>query len=44
LTPGDAHNGSPYDYWRPKMQCLAAAFEEWKCAGLLRPTLDAGGN
>jgi hypothetical protein len=31
----DRHGGASKDYWWPKMQCLAAAFDEWGCAGLL---------
>jgi thiamine kinase-like enzyme len=31
----DRHDGSPKDYWWPKMQCLVAAFGEWRCAELL---------
>jgi hypothetical protein len=31
----DRADGSPTDYWWPKMQCLAAAFEDLDCAALL---------
>ncbi|NJM40252.1 MAG: phosphotransferase [Anaerolineae bacterium] len=31
----DANDGSPKDYWWPKMQCLVHAFREWGCEGLL---------
>jgi hypothetical protein len=31
----DAADGSDKDYWWPKMQCLTAAFREWRCAALL---------
>ena len=31
----DAADGAPRDYWWPKMQCLAAAFKDWRCADLL---------
>jgi thiamine kinase-like enzyme len=27
----DAADGSSYDYWWPKMQCLVAAFRDWRC-------------
>jgi hypothetical protein len=32
----DAADGSSRDYWWPKMQCLAAAFKDWKCGDLLQ--------
>jgi hypothetical protein len=32
----DAYDGSPIDYWWPKLQCLAAAFDDWDCRTLLR--------
>jgi hypothetical protein len=28
----DRYDGSSKAYWWPKMQCLAAAFREWRCA------------
>jgi thiamine kinase-like enzyme len=31
----DAADGSRKDYWWPKMQCLLAAFREWRCEALL---------
>lgn len=31
----DRFGGSPKDYWWPKMQCLVAAFREWRCEELL---------
>jgi thiamine kinase-like enzyme len=31
----DAADGSRKDYWWPKMQCLVAAFRDWRCAELL---------
>ncbi len=31
----DAADGSRKDYWWPKMQCLAAAFRDWRCDELL---------
>lgn len=31
----DRHDGSSRDYWWPKLQCLVAAFREWRCAELL---------
>jgi hypothetical protein len=31
----DRFGGSPKGYWWPKMQCLAAAFREWRCEDLL---------
>jgi hypothetical protein len=31
----DRHGGAGRDYWWPKLQCLAAAFREWRCAELL---------
>jgi hypothetical protein len=31
----DRYDGSGKDYWWPKMQCLVAAFREWRCAELL---------
>lgn len=31
----DCYDGSGKDYWWPKMQCLAAAFQEWHCDDLL---------
>ena len=31
----DRFGGSVKDYWWPKMQCLVAAFREWRCAELL---------
>jgi thiamine kinase-like enzyme len=36
LTPlHDRADGSPEDYWWPKMQCLTAAFQDWGCEKLL---------
>ncbi|HEU5199285.1 MAG TPA: oxidoreductase family protein [Ktedonobacterales bacterium] len=32
----DSADGSHKDYWWPKMQCLVAAFRDWRCADLLR--------
>jgi hypothetical protein len=32
----DAYAGSSVAYWWPKLQCLAAAFEDWNCRSLLR--------
>jgi Phosphotransferase enzyme family len=31
----DRYGGSRKEYWWPKMQCLVAAFREWRCAELL---------
>ena len=31
----DRRDGAPKEYWWPKMQCLAAAFREWRCETLL---------
>jgi aminoglycoside phosphotransferase (APT) family kinase protein len=31
----DRHGGAPREYWWPKMQCLVAAFREWRCGELL---------
>ncbi|MFL6546584.1 MAG: phosphotransferase [Candidatus Udaeobacter sp.] len=31
----DRYGGSRKEYWWPKMQCLLAAFREWKCEELL---------
>ena len=31
----DRNDGSPKDYWWPKMQCLVTAFREWRCGSLL---------
>lgn len=31
----DAAGGSRRDYWWPKMQCLVAAFRDWRCGELL---------
>ena len=31
----DRYDGSSRDYWWPKMQCLVAAFREWRCTELL---------
>ena len=31
----DRYGGSSRDYWWPKMQCLTAAFREWRCEELL---------
>jgi thiamine kinase-like enzyme len=31
----DRYGGSGKDYWWPKMQCLAAAYQEWHCEELL---------
>jgi hypothetical protein len=31
----DCYGGAGKDYWWPKMQCLVAAFREWKCGDLL---------
>lgn len=33
----DRNDGSPKDYWWPKMQCLASAFQDWHCLDLLTP-------
>ena len=30
----DQTNGSSKSYWWPKMQCLTAAFDDWRCAEL----------
>ena len=30
----DAVNGSPRDYWWPKMNCLTAAYADWRCEEL----------
>lgn len=30
----DAADGSRKDYWWPKMQCLVAAFRQWRCEAL----------
>lgn len=32
----DRYDGSPKDYWWPKMQCVVAAFREWRYGELLR--------
>jgi hypothetical protein len=32
----DAGDGSRRDYWWPKLQCLAAAYEDWCCEELLK--------
>jgi thiamine kinase-like enzyme len=32
----DAYDGSPVEYWWPKLQCLASAFDDWQCRDLLR--------
>jgi hypothetical protein len=34
----DQQNGSSEAYWRPKLSCLLAAFEDWDCMDLLRTT------
>jgi hypothetical protein len=31
----DGADGSRRDYWWPKMQCLVAAFRDWRCEALL---------
>jgi thiamine kinase-like enzyme len=31
----DGADGSRKDYWWPKMQCLVAAFQDWRCEELL---------
>jgi hypothetical protein len=31
----DRFDGASKDYWWPKMQCLVAAFREWRCEDLL---------
>jgi len=31
----DRYDGSDKTYWWPKMQCLAAAFRDWRCSELL---------
>ncbi len=31
----DQRDGAPKEYWWPKMQCLVAAFREWRCETLL---------
>jgi hypothetical protein len=31
----DRHGGAGKAYWWPKMQCLAGAFRDWRCAELL---------
>ena len=31
----DRYDGSRKEYWWPKMQCLAAAFQNWHCEKLL---------
>ncbi len=31
----DGSDGSPKDYWWPKMQCLVHAFQDWHCETLL---------
>ncbi|HEY7356418.1 MAG TPA: phosphotransferase [Ktedonobacterales bacterium] len=31
----DGADGSSKDYWWPKMQCLVAAFRDWRCEALL---------
>lgn len=31
----DQTNGSSQDYWYPKMKCLTAAFQDWRCDDLL---------
>ena len=35
LPVWDQQNGSPRDYWRPKMRNLADAYRDWDCAALL---------
>jgi thiamine kinase-like enzyme len=36
LTPlHDRADGTPEDYWWPKMQCLTSAFQDWRCEELL---------
>ena len=32
----DGADGAPVDYWAPKLACLAAAYTDLDCAGLLR--------
>lgn len=32
----DGGDGSPKDYWWPKMQCLIHAFQDWHCDALLQ--------
>jgi len=32
----DRADGSPEDYWWPKMQCLTSAFQDWRCEELLK--------
>ncbi|MEO8971878.1 MAG: oxidoreductase family protein, partial [Ktedonobacteraceae bacterium] len=32
----DQTNGSSKDYWWPRMQCLIAAYQDWKCVALMR--------
>jgi thiamine kinase-like enzyme len=32
----DGADGSRKDYWWPKMQCLVAAFRDWRCEALLK--------
>ena len=34
-TVQDARNGSKQSYWLPKLHCMSAAFEDWRCADLL---------
>jgi hypothetical protein len=31
----DQTNGSDKDYWWPKLQCMAAAYQDLRCADLL---------
>ena len=31
----DRYDGAPREYWWPKMQCVVAAFQEWRCETLL---------
>ena len=38
-TVQDARNGSKRSYWLPKLQCVSAAFEDWRCADLLAPSV-----
>ncbi len=34
----DRYDGASTTYWWPKMQCVVAAFREWRCAELLGMT------
>ena len=31
-TVWNATAGSSPDYWKPKLQCLVAAYQDWQCA------------